>query len=226
MTGSRRRVTSPARIPIELDAYASVFLRFARGREPQRHASGRAALPQVQSRQLPVSKVTHAGGEHVQADLAESRASASKRWWTLAGTVKRSGVDTFLFASFAAAAPWDISGAAFIRLDVRTPSRQDGAPQLLMILTDSRGVQYWSETGRPLATPGSGEILVPLSSFAHAPFSSGPAGALDWRSIASISVGWGGHIGTEGDRIVFEVTDPSAGLLAPRTDAAKRAKGG
>jgi hypothetical protein len=164
-------------------------------------------------RTLTPTRMVHGGGEFVHRTVEEAPAPGDPRdrGWRALGVLTKSDVDTHLFVMLHYAPELDLSQDAFLRVPVCIPPGQPTAPQLLVILTDSRGVQYWAETGVSLAAPGRFDIVLPLSAFAHAPFSNGPAGDLDWKAITDISVGWGGHFGKEGDRIEFTAGPPAAG---------------
>lgn len=213
MTGSRRDLPGPERIGLALEPYGSAILRFEGHRSPRRHSAGAAELPSVSRRPLQPERVSYGAGEHVRASIIEA-ADGAGRSWRIVGTLTRGNVDTHLFAVLHYSQGADLAGDETLTVRLRVPENQPSAPQLLLILTDARGVQYWAETGRPLSIGGRAEIILPLSRFAHAPFSAGPTGPLDWKRITAINVGWGGHFGKEGDKIEFTLEAVEAGRLA------------
>ncbi len=213
MSGKRVALAGPNGIRITLEPYSGVFLRFGKARTPARRKAASGGLPQLSLRPIKPTAVVHAAGTHVEASVkrAASPFTGAEDAWEALGIVKKSDVDTFMFAVMRFAQPVRVSDSDFLSFRVSVPQGQPSAPQLLVIVTDSRGVQYWAETGRALSVPGKDEIVLPLQAFSHAPFSTGPAGSLDWGSVAAINVGWGGHFGKEGDRIGFTVSAPVAG---------------
>ena len=206
MTGKRTTVAKPDGIQLSLAPYAGVFLRYAKSRSPERRSGFDGTVPQTTLHPLTPGSVTPAAAEHVTPTLRRTGDG-----WEVTGILKKSDVDTFMFAVMRFDQPLNMSDREFLSFSVSVPSGQAGAPSLLVIVTDSKGVQYWADTGRSLAIGGSSQLVVPLAAFSHAAFSTGPAGPLDWGSVAAINVGWGGHYGSEGDRIAFTVSQPSAG---------------
>ncbi|NLI01390.1 MAG: hypothetical protein GX446_18080 [Chthonomonadales bacterium] len=208
MTGARRQLSGPNGVKVVLEPYAGTFLRYASARAPRRKALQGGELPDVVMQPLTPSSVEQAAGTHVAASVRRTG-----QVWEATGAIRKSDVDTFMFAVMRFDRPADLSRAEFLSLPVSVPTGQRSAPQLLVIVTDSKGVQYWAETGRSLTAAGRADVVLPLQSFSHAPFSQGPAGALDWSSVAAVNVGWGGHFGKEGDVIAFTVGVPRVGRI-------------
>ncbi len=211
LSGERRKAAGPEGIAVSLQPYAGVALTFQKSAEPRRRALAPGDIPAVTKRTLTPSGVTHAAGRHVAAIVRQAGDA-----WEVVGTLNKGDVDTFLFAMMRFDQPISLSDSEFLTFRLSVPAGQPSAPQVLVIVTDSKGVQYWAETGRSLAASGVADLVIPLQAFSHAPFSSGPAGALDWGSVAAINVGWGGHYGKEGDRIAFTVSAPVAGRVGRR----------
>jgi hypothetical protein len=214
MSGKWQSVAGPDAVSVMLEPYAGVLVTFARARAPRLHSLGADALPTVSRTPIPPDSVTPGAGEFVEASVKPAAHSAgAEAAWDVTGRLKRSAVDTHLFAMLRYSKPMNLAGHEFLTFRVSVPDGQRTAPQLLVIVTDRRGVQYWAETGRSLAVAGKSEIMLPLNRFSHAPFSTGPGGAFDWSSVAAISIGWGGHFGTEGDTITFTLETPAVGRI-------------
>ncbi len=215
-TGTHEPIDGDRPVRVELEPYSGAFLRFKSARRPHLSLEAGFTAPRMEASPLPLRLTDTGAGEFVRGAcrLIEPAAGAANARWEVAGDINKSGVDTYLFAHFRTDAPIDFSGLDYVRLQIRIPSAQPGAPELLVILTDSRGVQYVSDTGYRLSDAGEYEVLLARSRFAHAAFSRGPAGPLDWSAIASVSVGWGGYYGTEGERLVFEIGLPERGRFA------------
>jgi hypothetical protein len=214
LTGKARPIADPRRIALSLEPYAGVVLRFPRADAPRRMASV-AVVSRAAVRPLVAARVVLGAGEHVAGTISPVPGKGGQVW-EVAGTLKRSDVDTFLFAGLQFDGPQDLSRDEFLRFRVTAPGGQAGAPQLIVIVSDRRGVQHFLETGRFLSEGGAAEVAAPLRAFVHAPFSAGPAAALDWGAVTAVSIGWGGHFGKEGDRIAFTVGGLSVGRSAPK----------
>lgn len=212
MTGQRVSVADPSSVQVSLEPYAGIFYRFRSGRETRRMPVSRVSGPVLERRPLVPSGHAHGAGQYVQASVTEA-GSGTGRSWRAVGTLLKSSVDTFLFPILRYEPPVDLSREHFLVFRVEAPRGQPTAPSLLVIVTDSRGVQYYAETGRSLALPGRDEIVVPLARFVQASFSTGPRGEFDWSAVTAISLGWGGHFGEEGDRIEFTMDTPLAARL-------------
>ncbi len=215
LTGRRSVVADSSRVPVALQPYAGVFLTFARVRERQLRKPSADLASQLSFRRLEPTRVSHGAGQFVEGSVHEEHGEpvGGSSQWRVAGRVRKSNVDCHLFLMLQYEPALDLSREAFLRFTVIIPDGQPAAPQLLVIVTDRRGVQYWAETGISLGAPGKSNIVLPLSNFAHAPFSAGPAGPLDWSAITGIAIGWGGYFGNEGERIEFTSIVPAAGKM-------------
>ncbi|MCU0821474.1 MAG: hypothetical protein MUC95_03245 [Spirochaetes bacterium] len=68
----------------------------------------------------------------------------------------------------------------------------------MVFLNTSSGDRFLGSTGRYLSSPGSSRAYAMFSQFR--PFGQ-TVGELDLSKVASISIGWGGYLGTEGEQI-------------------------
>jgi hypothetical protein len=125
-------------------------------------------------------------------------------------------VDTFLFAQFHYPQPLDLQGTDFLVLDSWVPQGQRTPNQLLVILREKEGAEYLASTGRQLGVPGHNRTWLPLSTFRLAGWSHDQNGHLDLSDIAEVRVGWGGYIGTEGEKVEFTVSLPQTAALNQR----------
>jgi hypothetical protein len=102
-----------------------------------------------------------------------------------------------------------LSDNRWLVIDTWTPDGQESAPPLLVLAGDGDGGTFVAEAGRLLNKPGHIRTYVPWTRFR--PLGTQPAGSdsvLDVQCITYVSVGWGGHFGQQGDRIVFDCAAP------------------
>ncbi len=85
------------------------------------------------------------------------------------------------------------------------PQGQRTPAELLVFLQTANGDRFLAGTGHYLNMPGSGRAYAMFSQFK--PFGE-TRGDLDLSQVASISIGWGGYLGTAGERIIFTVKPP------------------
>ena len=196
-----RKVAVPV-FSVALRPYGGVFFRFTQARQPER-CTVSGATPATPSRvELPGVEPTAAHGEFLDATVTPI---AEKRGWKASGKIKKSGVDTFFFLAFAYPNPVDLSRAESISFDAQTPPGQSAGTSLLVILRDKTGVEYVADTGYPLFGEAPHRCSVPMALFERAGFSRGPEGPFDFSAVSTMSIGWGGYTGTEGDTIEFTI---------------------
>ncbi|HUW62230.1 MAG TPA: glycosyl hydrolase [Candidatus Bathyarchaeia archaeon] len=211
-TGAVGPVESPENVAVALGPYGGVFFRFAQPRPPERHKISTAPTA-LSTIELPSVEPTAAHGEYVDATLTPI---PEKRGWNALAKIKKSDVDTFFFLQFAYPNPVDLSGAASISFDAETPPGQSAGTSLLVILRDKNGVEYFADTGYPLRGEAPHRCSVPMALFEHAGFSRGPEGPLDFAAVSTISIGWGGYTGTEGDTVEFTIANLEAASTQPK----------
>jgi len=213
LTGRRSPIRDPRRVAIGLAAYSGTLVRFPSVRVPQRLRGMLGALGPGADRPIAAGEIAHAAGQYVRATVrpvADTGGGLLVR-----GELTRSDVDTYLFAIHRFRSPANLGRADYLAFSLEVPGGQPGAPSLLVIVRDERGVEHYAETGVSLSLPGDAEVVVPRSRFAHAPFSAGPAGPLNWGAVTAVSIGWGGHLGKVGDRIEFTLGPLRQGGAAP-----------
>jgi len=93
------------------------------------------------------------------------------------------------------------------------PDGQKTPNQLLVILHEVGGGDFIAHTGRSLGAPGHERSFVGLSRFQPAGWSQDNDGVLDARRVGDIRVGWGGYLGSEGERVQFSVAVPQVGRI-------------
>jgi hypothetical protein len=199
-------------------AYGGIVFRFPAARLPKRANLTNAAMPDLQTRELPVTSPMLGRGEFVREQLAAPDLVKGLREpaWRIKGTITKSGVDTFLFAQFVYAQPLDLQGTDFLVLDSWVPQGQRTPNQLLVVLREKEGAEYLASTGRQLGVPGHNRTWLPLSQFKLAGWSHDQNGHLDLSSITEVRVGWGGYIGTEGEKVEFTLSLPQTAALKQR----------
>ncbi len=200
------RPVSGAECPIEIGGYGAAILRYPSARDRQRLAGGTPSLPTP--RLLPCGTPTVGHGQYVAGSL-DQFPKEGRTVWTAVGQLTKSHVDTHLFVRFPLPAPTDLSDSRWLVVDTWTPDEQPSAPSLLVLAGDADGGTFLAEAGRPLGRSGHLRAYVPWSRFrplGEQPGSSN--GTLDVDRVTYVSLGWGGHFGQEGDRIVFDCVAP------------------
>jgi hypothetical protein len=199
-------------------AYGGLVFRFPAARLPKRANLTNAAMPDLQTHELPAALPVLGRGEFVREELAAPDLVKDLREpaWRIKGTITKSGVDTFLFAQFLYPQSLDLQGTDFLVLDSWVPPGQRTPNQLLVILREKEGAEYLASTGRQLGVPGHNRTWLPLSVFHLAGWSHDQNGHLDLSSITEVRVGWGGYIGTEGEKVEFTLSLPQTAALKQR----------
>ncbi len=166
---------------------------------------------------MPAAEPTAPHGEFVRAELAPdaAQARADSPFWQATAVLTKTGVDTFLFAQFQYPEPLDLAAADCLAIETWVPDGQTTANQLLVILHEEGGGDFIAYTDRSLAAPGRARTFVPLNRFQLAGWSKDADGVLDLSKVGEIRVGWGGYLGTEGEKIQFSLALPQAGVVLP-----------
>jgi hypothetical protein len=197
-------IASGANVAVQFGAYGALLFRTDNISSPQRLRDRLAAKPGFASAALPVTAPKMGKGEFVRA----TQTGDATQGWTASATIAKGGVDTHLFLSFDSAAPLDLRGSDGLVLETTVPGHSQAAVELLVILHTSDGNDHIAGTGRMLSTPGTARTHVLFSHFRRAGWSKGPDVPLDLSNVTAIRVGWGGHIGVEGETIAFTVKPP------------------
>jgi hypothetical protein len=163
-------------------------------------------LTGLEAEELPTATGPNVGrGEFVDAKVD---AATDKGPWTAAGILRKGDVDTFLFLTFVGLQDVDLSGAEYLVFDLAVPTGQECGMRLLSILRDARGVEYLYDTQVSLDCPGKTRAYLPVKAFARAGWATNPEGTIDLSKVREIRIGWGGHKGREGERILFGTSAP------------------
>ena len=204
-------------LKLSLEAYGGTFLRFPVARQPLRQAGKSGTLPNLGLRSLPEVKPGVGKGEFVQDELvaAPPNTQISRPAWTATGTLTKGQVDTFLFVRLPYPQLLDLSTAECLVIDSWVPSGQRAATALLVIVQAQDGGDFLASTGRSLSASGHDRSFVPMSRFQLAGWSKDADGRLDWKRIKEIRIGWGGYLGTEGQKVQFTLAVPQMAELAP-----------
>lgn len=211
-TGEIVPVDSAENLSVALGPYRGVLYRFARARQPERRPVSGGAVPGLTELALALPAPTVGKGEFVEAQMT-TEADGS---WSATGRLTMGQVDTFLFLGFSPPEPLDLSDAAALVVEFETPDGQRTPAELLVILTDGDGGQYLASTGLPIGVPGRHLAYVAFSRFRLAGWSKDPNGVLDRDRLKSISIGWGGYYGQEGETVSFRLYPPRAARLGER----------
>jgi len=215
-TGRMVEVARNGSVQLALEPYGAALFRFSEVSRPRRRAIAAGPLPNLSLKPVPHVEPTTPRGEFVRAELArdESRSTSGAPAWQATGTITKGRVDTFLFAQFHYAQPLDVSAADCLAIETWVPAGQKTPNRLLVILHEEGGGDFIADTGRSLAGPGRERSYIPLSRFQHAGWSKDEDGLLDAKRVSDFRVGWGGYLGSEGERVQFSVALPQIGTLS------------
>ncbi|HWH70268.1 MAG TPA: glycosyl hydrolase, partial [Candidatus Sulfotelmatobacter sp.] len=219
-TGQITPLAATNTFPASLAAYGATLFRFPAARPPSRRDITADVLPNLVWRKLPEVAPQIARGEFVRdqynTNTSQSMQGAqdSQPAWNVTATLTKSRVDTFLFTRFAYSQPLDLQSADALVLDTWVPEGQHTGSQLLVILHEKDGADYYASTGRSLGRPGHSQTCVPLTPFQLAGWSTDANNQLDLSTITEIRVGWGGYYGAEREQVEF-------GLAPLRTATAR-----
>ena len=215
-TGKVSAIGAGVDVPLRLGPFGAAVLRFPNRREPRRRLPQGGGLPGLSWTRLGSRSPEVGKGEHVRAEV-EPLARPDRGdgpAWRARGVLTKGDVDTHLFLSFRYDAPAPLSGSHCLTLDTWVPAGQTTPSRLLVLLGEDDGSTYIADTSRPLGAAGHVHSFVPLSSFSLAGWSKDPDGGLDLTRITSVSIGWGGYYGREGEVVEFTLGLPGVGRLA------------
>ena len=212
-SGAVTPVASGEGIRVKLEPYGGVFFTAPERRLPRRLKVESGPLPLPTLQPLPPAQPTIGKGEFVRAEFGADAARDRKDApvWRAAAALAKGKVDTFLFVLFDYPGGIDLGGAEFLAADTWVPEGQQTPAELLVIVRDSGGSEYFAPTGRSLASAGRVRFFVPLSRFKLAGWSKDADGQFAWKRVTSVRIGWGGYFGAEGERIDFSLAPPYMG---------------
>lgn len=204
-TGAMTPVEPGAAIRVALEPFGGALFRFSEASTPNRRPAPDSALPTMAVTALPDVDPVPGAGEFVRSTIERTDAG-----WRAVGTITKTGVDTFLFLGFNYPAPLDLSRADHLVLDVTNPEQPECGARITCLITDADDVMYMTTTRIFLRAGEPHRAFLPRSTLHRAPWSKGPDQPLDWSRIKAISVGWGGYLGQEGERVEFTLGPVSA----------------
>lgn len=200
-------------IAVKLEPYGGVFFRAAQARLARRLRVESGPLPLPGLAALPPARPIIGKGEFVKAEFGPdpARDRPGSPVWRAAAVLTRGKVDTHLFTSFDYLGGIDMSAADFLAARTWAPEGQQAPTELLVIVRDSAGREFFAPTGRLLGAAGQVRFFIPISRFKLAGWSKGAGGEFDWRRVTAIRIGWGGYFGAEGEKIEFSLGPPEVG---------------
>lgn len=214
-TGERAATLLDPVAELSLEPYGAAVFRFAAARPPARRPLGEGPLPGLVFRALEPVTPTLLRGEFVRGELTSVVGlSPNTPAWEATAVLTRGGVDTWLFVQFHFSPPLDLSTADCLALDTWVPEGQSTPNQLLVIMHEEGGGDFFAETGRSLAAPGREQSFVPFARFQLAGWSQDADGELDRTRVSDLRVGWGGYLGREGESVRFRLARPRVGGVA------------
>jgi hypothetical protein len=217
-TGQKEETLAASTSKLSLEPYGAAVFRFASAKLPPPRKASSGALPNLSLRSVPRIEPSTPHGEFVRAELVPdaTHSTGAAPAWQANAVLTKSKVDTFLFAQFHYAQPLDLSDADCLALVTWAPDGQSTPNQLLVILHEQDGGDFLVETGRSLAGPGREQTFIPLGRFQLAGWSRDADGVLDLRRVQDIRIGWGGYLGTEGEKVRFSVALPQVGVVTEK----------
>jgi hypothetical protein len=210
MDGSTKPIEKGKWVEIEFAPYDAKLVVFPEVEKPKRlHTENERAM-------LNIKPLQHSGqllskGEFVQGGFERTKINGQDGFKTKA-KLSRSNVDCFLFLSFIYPGEVDLGKASHLYFQISIPKEQSSPAHMFVIIRDMEGNESIANTGILLSDVGERELFVPLSSFTPTPWGKG--NPTDLRKISTISIGWGGYYGEEGEELEFSTTPPQI-LMKP-----------
>lgn len=201
-TGVMTPVADGVLVPVRLGPYGAMLFRSATAGVPKRLGRTVAASLSLTCEPLPKTpKPTASQAKAVRSEVTGDGVSG----WHAAATLTEGQVDTFLFLNFPYAEPLNLTANDGLAIDVAVPQGQRTPAELLVFLQTASGDRFLAGTGHYLNVPGASRAYVMFNQFR--PFGQSH-GELNLSKITSISIGWGGYLGTADERILFTVKPP------------------
>lgn len=212
-SGSVARTNLGTRVALDLQPYGATLLRFPGSVLPKRRQPATGELPNLVEKPVPEVKPARAQGEFVRAEIVPDaeRSGPGRPAWRASSALTKAQVDTFMFVRFLYPDGLDFSGGEALALDVWIPEGQQTGAQLLAILNEKDGGDFFASTGCSLAAPGRHRVFVPIQRLQLAGWSQDADGELDLTRVAEVRIGWGGYYGKEGETVEFSVGLPGIG---------------
>lgn len=208
-TGRVTPVASPSGIRLKLVPYGGTILRFTAASEPKRLTPKNGSVAGPELHPVPLVEPSLGSGEFVKATL--TKPDTQPNTWRDSATLTKSKVDTFSMLAFTYPKALDLTNAEYIRIEAGVPEGQSASTKLLLFLRDRQGGEYFTDTGISLSAPGPHEVTIPIGRLQPTPWSNKPNAKLDFSSVTNMVIGWGGYLGTEGERVEFTLALPQIG---------------
>jgi hypothetical protein len=209
MDGSIKPIPKGEWIEVEFAPYDAKFFIFPEVEKPRRLIPEEKVETLLSLRALQPSAQVVGKGEFVQGGFERGKINGKDGFKTRA-RLSKSNVDCYLFLSFIFSEEVDISEASHLYFQISIPAGQKSPAHIFIFLRDKEGNESIANTGVLLSDNGERDLYVPLTSFA--PW--GKDKPADLKKISTISIGWGGYYGEEGEELVFSTTPPQI-LLKP-----------
>lgn len=201
-------------VSLRLEPYGASVFRFTGRRAPKRHPVAAGTLPNLVCQPRPPASSTLAHGEFVSGTLSpRAEGAGTAEGWTTSAVVRKSQVDTYLFARLHYPSLLDLTQADCLALESWVPEGQAAPTQILVILHEKDGGDFLASTGRSLGAAGRDVTYLPFTRFQLAGWSKDQDGELDLARVDEVRIGWGGYLGTEGEKIAFSFAIPQSGNL-------------
>ena len=202
--GTMAPLANGVKVPVRLGPYGAMLFRAAAADAPRRLSGPALTGLAMTCEPLPAIKPEVGQGQYVRSELTGDSAAG----WRAAATLTKGQVDTHLFMSFNYGQPLALAQSEGLMIDSSVPEGQRTSAELLVILHTKEGGDYIAATGRYLNGPGASRAYVLFSQFKPAGWSPQAKEPLDRTQVVAIRVGWGGHLGTEGEKIALTVSPP------------------
>lgn len=215
-TGIVAQTNLGRRVSLDLKPYGAALLRYPAAQVPAKRTPQGGALPSLAQRALPDVKPAMIQGEFVSAEVMPDpvHSQPGHPAWRASARLTKSQVDTFMFVRFLFPEPLDLEGTECLVVDAWVPDGQRTGTQLLAIVRERDGGDFLADTGCRLGVAGHHRVFVPISRLQLAGWSRDRDGELDLKRVSEVRIGWGGYLGSEGERVEFTVALPQTGSTA------------
>jgi len=193
-----------------LDPFAGMVFRFEEAKLPEVRSVDGAHSASLVDRDLPEPTHRVGKGTHValEGEVVSKELPAGGNSLTCTARLTKSEVDTHCFLILDYPSSVDLSRASCLSVERWVPEGQDSRAHFYVILRDAQGVEYIADTGTLMSQSGQKRCVIPMVRFHRAGWSETSDNEFDLSQITSISLGWGGYLGKEGEKISFSVSPP------------------
>jgi hypothetical protein len=204
------RTVNGTSVAVQLAAYEGILFEFAESHPNIRKRVSAVAMPKVTEARLPSVEPSIGRGEFVRETFVPDtlHSKPGLKSWSAQGRIIKSNVDVHLFGSFHYEVPANLSAADAVAFDTWVPPGQLTGSQLLVIVHERDGGDFYATANRLLSVSGPEQVIIPCAAFELAGWSTDPDGRMDWTKVSDIRIGWGGYFGTEGETVEFSFSEP------------------